>query len=328
MTAPPEADLLPASVEPWLLSPVTSPDFSLPDQSGKLQALSALRGRPVLLILWNSRSTTCLSNLALFERNYSRWSEQGLKLVAINLDDVACDQPPEGKAVNLAPSRFSFPDLRGSNDVAAIYNILYRQLFDRHRDLKLPTSFLLDAKGNVVKVYQGTVDSTHVDYDFQHIPASNAEKLARALPFPRNGHTLDFGRNYLSLGSLFYQRGYLDQAGSSFQQALRDDPTSAEAQYGIGSVYLSQDKNTAAREMFKRCLKLAPSYPDTWPTPGMGLGHARQSNRGFDRMLSASLEAEPASSAISEQPRQRVSRAEAMGRRPGRVRTRARHSSR
>ncbi|HTW32048.1 MAG TPA: tetratricopeptide repeat protein, partial [Candidatus Sulfotelmatobacter sp.] len=272
VTAPPEADLLPPSVETWLLSPVTSPDFSLPDQSGKLQALSALRGRPVLLILWNSRSTTCLSNLALFERNYSRWSEQGLKLVAINLDDVACDQPPEGKAVNVAPSRFSFLDLRGSNDVAAIYNILYRQLFDRHRDLRLPTSFLLDAKGNVVKVYQGTVDSTHVDYDFQHIPASDAEKLARALPFPRNGHTLDFGRNYLSLGSLFYQRGYLDQAGSSFQQALRDDPTSAEAQYGIGSVYLSQDKNTAAREMFERCLKLAPSYPDTWPDAWNNLG--------------------------------------------------------
>ncbi len=31
----------------------------------------------------------------------------------------------------------TFPILRGSEDVAAIYNILYRQLFDRHRDLSL-----------------------------------------------------------------------------------------------------------------------------------------------------------------------------------------------
>ena len=52
----------------------------------------------------------------------------------------------------------SFPILRGSEDVAAIYNILYRYLFDRHRDLALPTSFLIDAEGEIVKVYQGPVD--------------------------------------------------------------------------------------------------------------------------------------------------------------------------
>ena len=41
----------------------------------------------------------------------------------------------------------SFPILHGSDDVAGIYNILYRYLFDRHRDLGLPTSFLIDANG-------------------------------------------------------------------------------------------------------------------------------------------------------------------------------------
>ena len=46
-----------------------------------------------------------------------------------------------------------------SDDVAAVYNVLYRYLFDRHRDLTLPTSFLIDAEGDIVKVYQGPVDS-------------------------------------------------------------------------------------------------------------------------------------------------------------------------
>ena len=54
--------------------------------------------------------------------------------------------------------------------------------------------------------------------------------------------TIEFGRNYLSYGSVFFQRGYIDQAEASFQIALRDDPTSAEALYGIGSVYLDQQK--------------------------------------------------------------------------------------
>ena len=80
--------------------------------------------------------------------------------------------------------QFTFPILRGSEDVAAIYNILYRQLFDRHRDMSLPTSFLIDDKGDIVKVYQGPIDSEHVEQDFQSIPRTDAERLARALPFP------------------------------------------------------------------------------------------------------------------------------------------------
>ena len=69
--------------------------------------------------------------------------------------------------------------------------------------------------------------------------------------FPARIH-LGLGRNYLSFGALFFQRGYLDQAEASFQRALRDDPSSAEALYGIGSVYSNQNKLAAARETFER----------------------------------------------------------------------------
>ena len=84
--------------------------------------------------------------------------------------------------------------------------------------------------------------------------------LRKAYRFP-SSKALDFGRNYLSLGSHFFQRGYLDQAGDLLQQALRDDPNSAEALYGIGSVYLNQNKNAEARAMFERCVTLEASYP-------------------------------------------------------------------
>ncbi len=127
-------------------------------------------------------------------------------------------------------------------DVAGVYNVLYRYLFDRHRDLTLPTSFLIDAQGNIVKVYQGPVDPRLIEEDFKRIPQTAEQRLAKALPFSGNGETYDFGRNNLSLGSAFFQRGYYDQAAAFFQLALRDDPSSAEAHYGIGSVYLKQDK--------------------------------------------------------------------------------------
>ena len=71
----------------------------------------------------------------------------------MNVDDSA----ETGKIKALVRElHLSFPILHGSDDVAGIYNILYRYLFDRHRDLGLPTSFLLNDQGDIVKVYQGT----------------------------------------------------------------------------------------------------------------------------------------------------------------------------
>jgi tetratricopeptide (TPR) repeat protein len=111
-----------------------------------------------------------------------------------------------------------------------------------------------------------------VEQDFQHIPRTDAQRLARALPFPGGASAFEFGRNYLSYGALFFQRGYLDQAEASFQQARRNDPSSAEALYGIGSVYLNQNKNAAARDAFERAVKLQANYPDTLPDAWNNLG--------------------------------------------------------
>jgi tetratricopeptide (TPR) repeat protein len=155
-----------------------------------------------------------------------------------------------------------------SNDLVGTYNILYRYLFDRHRDMTLPVSFLIDEHGDIVKVYQGPVHSGRIREDL----VNTADRLARALPFA--GVTADyaFGRNYLSLGTAFYQRGYYRQSEASFRQAVEDDPASAEARYGLGSACLKQEKIAEARESFARAVKLPASYPDTLPNAWNNLG--------------------------------------------------------
>ncbi len=118
--------------------------------------------------------------------------------------------------------------------VAGIYNILYRYLFDRHRDLSLPTSFLINGGGEIVKVYQGPVNPAQVEQDFRHIPQTAAERMAKALPFPGVSDTLEFHRNYLNYGSIYFQRGYLEQAEASFRLALRDDPAERRGTLWVG----------------------------------------------------------------------------------------------
>jgi len=105
----------------------------------------------------------------------------------------------------------------------------------------------------------------------QDLTASR-ERLEKALPFPGITEAVEFGRNYLSYGSVFFQRGYFDQAEAAFAQAFRDNPSSAEALYGIGSVYLNQQKTAEARETFERATKLQASYPDTLANAWNNLG--------------------------------------------------------
>ena len=269
---PQQIETLPITAETWLLAPVEAPDFSLPDLAGQTRTLSSLRGKPLLLNFWALAAERCKEDWIAFNQHHAAWAAQGLQLLTVDLDST---DDAESVRARVRQHRLTFPILRGSEDVAdvdAIYNILFRYLFDRHRDLSLPTSFLINAKGEIVKVYQGSVDPEHVQQDFRHIPQTSAERLARALPFPGVTDAIEFGRNYLSYGSVFFQRGYMDQAEASFRIALRDDPASAEALYGIGSVYLNQQKTAEARVSFERALKLRASYPDTLANSWNNLG--------------------------------------------------------
>jgi tetratricopeptide (TPR) repeat protein len=284
-----ESEILPDKVETWLLEPIAAPQFELRDLAGHTKALASSQGEATLLSLWVADSDDYKQNLQNIERHHVRWATQGLQTLTVNLDDS--DQEKKAQT-NARIFGYTFPVLLGTDDVAGIYNILYRQLFDRHRDISLPTSFLLNRDREIVKVYRGPIAPETVEKDFQHIPQTDDDRLETALPFSNPGQSLDFGRNYLSYGSLYFQRGYLDQAEASFQRALRDDPSSAEAAYGIGSVYLKQEKSAAARESFERAIKLKAGYPgtmaDAWNNLGVLAtreGRAEESVKCFSEAL-------------------------------------------
>jgi tetratricopeptide (TPR) repeat protein len=267
--APHNAEATEQPVETWLLVPVLAPDFSLPDLGGNPQTLSAHRGKPVLLHFWSSSLTDAERDLDEFERSYKGWARDGLQLLTINAD---AEQSAEGSHAEGFPGHPSFPILKSSKDVIAVYNLLYRQLFDRHRDMSVPLSFLIDPSGNIVKIYRGRVLKERFEADFLSMPRNDSERLAKALPFAGVSESYEFARNYLSLGFVYFERGYFEQAQAFFQQAVGDDPKSAEALYGLGSAYLQQQKTDEARECFERALQLHADYPGTPPNAWNNLG--------------------------------------------------------
>jgi tetratricopeptide (TPR) repeat protein len=254
------AEQLPAQVETWLLAPVAAPDFRIAGSSGKEEMLSSRRGKPMLLHFGSAELPGWETQLASFHEAHDKWFVGGLQLVVVNVAGAK------------AAGEWTFPVVSALPELVAVYNLLYGRLFDRHRDMGLPTAFLIDAQGNIAKIYQGEVRLDHVEADFRQIPKTAAERLAHGLPFAGVSETYEVGRNYLSFGAVFYERGYLEQAEEFFRLAEKEDPDSAEPLYGLGSVYLEQEKRKEARECFERAVKSTADYPATLPNAWNNLG--------------------------------------------------------
>ena len=67
--------------------------------------------------------------------------------------------------------------------VAGSYTMLHRYVYDPREDLPLPIAFLLNAKGDVVKVYRDAIAAAQVLEDAPRIEVSEPDRLARAVPF-------------------------------------------------------------------------------------------------------------------------------------------------
>ena len=248
----------PSECETWLLDPVAAPDFELPDIMGSMNTLAEFQGHRVLLSFWALESAASLKLLETFEPQV-KWAREGLQLIAVNVD-----QPTAADKVRafVQEKDFSFITVLGSVDMAGIYNVLYRYLFPRRRDLGIPTSFLIDEKGDIVKVYQGTLSPDHVSGDLRRIPKSPEERVHVGLPFQGISPERGFRRDNLAYGIAFYQRGYLNQALKLFQLAARDNPSDAATQYNLGTLYLMKGMTAAAHEPLRRALQIRPNYPE------------------------------------------------------------------
>jgi peroxiredoxin len=254
-------DALPTTLNTWLIQPLQAPNFSLPDAAGTARTLQSFQGKPLLLCFWTMALASSKEQLLLLRKHYSEVNAAGLTVVALNVDDAT---PQKSVPQFLSGNSVRFPRLLATPEVAGIYNIIYRYLFDRRRDLPVPSSFLIDETGKIIKLYQGVVQADALLADLEHLPQTAEERIRKALPFsgliPEEG----FQRNDFTYGVALFQHGYLDQAAESFQQVIAAKPNNGEAYYNLGTLYLRRQANRDAREYLSRAVELRPAYPEAW----------------------------------------------------------------
>ncbi len=281
----PVLEPLPHNVETWLIQPLKAPGFSLPDLNGTAQELSSWLGRPVLLAFWSHQSSLSVDMLHKLKEHRAAQ----LQIVAINVDDET--GIAEARAI-ASRGHFDFPTLFATAEIAGIYNVIYRYLFERRRDLAIPAAFLLDREGTIVKVYQGAIDPQRAAGDAKSIPTTAAERMRYALPFPGLLVQDAFSRNDFTYGAAMFQHGYFEQAAESFKQVIAVKPDNADAYYNLGTLSLRRKDQKQAREYLEHTVKLRADYPEAWNNLGMLAAQENAYDEAIDH-FKRSLEQRP-----------------------------------
>jgi tetratricopeptide (TPR) repeat protein len=275
MKAPPTSP----EVSTWLIAPLFGPDVKLPDLQGTTHQLSALRGRVVLLTFVRLDCGDGQRQLEELQKASATLASAGITAMAVIVNNSA-DQTQAQEFAN--SSRSSFPILVADEHVVAVWNIQYRYLFDRRRDMNFPTSFLIDKSGATIRVYHGFATPQSVVDDWESAPTTPEKKFARAMPFPGHYYGNAMKRDYFTYGVAFVEYGYLDEAQAALQRVVDTEPSYAAAWFNLGTIYLGKKVYPEAQRCLREAVRLNPEDSDAWNNLGMIAGEQEKYDEALE----------------------------------------------
>lgn len=120
-----------------------APAFALQDAAGRVVALESLRGRVVYVDFWASWCGPCKRSFPWMNEIHKRYADQGLTVVAINVDKKREDAE---RFLARLPAQFTVVyDPSGATPAA-------------WKAKSMPSSYLVDAKGTVTMIESGFRD--------------------------------------------------------------------------------------------------------------------------------------------------------------------------
>ncbi|MDB5260517.1 MAG: bcp [Candidatus Nomurabacteria bacterium] len=137
-----------------------APEFSLPDQDGKIHSLESYKGKQVLLYFYPKDDTPgCTTEACNFRDGYQEFEKMGLVILGVSADSVKSHKKFAEK-FNL-----QFPLLSDEfKDVINAYEAWGKKKFmGKEYEGVLRKSFLINEEGNLEKIYEDVKAKEHAE---------------------------------------------------------------------------------------------------------------------------------------------------------------------
>jgi peroxiredoxin len=125
-----------------------APNFSVTDMDGKELTLKDLRGKGVFLNFWGTWCKPCEKEMPYMNELYSEYKKKGVEIIALNADET-----------DIAVKNF-----------ATQYGLKFPIAIDKGQEIlntygvgPLPTTFLIDKNGKVLKQITGTQTKEQIE---------------------------------------------------------------------------------------------------------------------------------------------------------------------
>lgn len=137
-----------------------APEFTLQDQEGKMHSLKDYLGKKVLLYFYPKDDTPgCTTEACTFRDGYDEFIKMGLVILGVSADSVKSHKKFAEK-FNLP-----FPLLSDeTKEVCELYGVWQKKKFMGREYMGIVrSSFLIDEKGKIAKIYEEVKPKEHAD---------------------------------------------------------------------------------------------------------------------------------------------------------------------
>jgi peroxiredoxin Q/BCP len=137
---------------------VPAPDFSLPDETGVFHSLGDYRGKNIVLYFYPKDDTPgCTVEACNFRDDFSQYEQAGVVILGVSPDTV--------KSHTKFKNKFTLPFTLLADEqhlVCLQYGVWGPKKFmGREYDGVFRTTFLIDAQGQIVKVFENVKPNEH-----------------------------------------------------------------------------------------------------------------------------------------------------------------------
>ncbi len=137
---------------------IPAPDFSLPDETGKLRSLVEFRGHPVVLYFYPKDDTPgCTTEACNFRDDYSQYTQAGITILGVSADSI------QSHAKFKAKFGLPFPLLADEgHKICDLYKVWgTKKNYGREYQGVFRTTYLIDSKGKILHVFENVKPAGH-----------------------------------------------------------------------------------------------------------------------------------------------------------------------
>ncbi len=301
-----------------LPSPLPLPELSYTTFQGEPRQIAV--DKPTLVQLWASWCPICRGEMTELVAAKQQLADAGLDVLSLCVDGIGADQTPlSGAPTALVELNFPYAAGRVSEAALRKLEVLRGELLSNSRPLPVPSSLLLDERGELVALYVGRCHMPQLLTDMAILRMDARQRRAASVPFPgrwftpprppmlaplaatmeRAGFSDDAKRyrlldrpmtalRHCSMALDAEREGKLKEAAAHYRTAVSIAPKDARVLQYVGRFALRRGDGQTAAAMFREAIASGDGSPESYYHLGTAYllsGENEQAKQAFERVL-------------------------------------------